>query len=239
MKVRPHLPHSLRPALRHWLLTGTVATLATLLAAPALAADPKASRFYEDALTRYEQNDLPGAIIQLKNALQIDKGLLPVHVLLGKALLRQGDLIAAEVALSEALRLGVNRAEVVVQLAEALVNQGKPQIVLTDARFEVAGLPAGVQFRLLLVRAGAFVDVGKPADGLRAIEQARALTPSSTPGWQRFRLASAVASSPWHKPPLSRPWSSRPAKQNRNTRAGRSRTPRASSTKRWVGTAAP
>jgi hypothetical protein len=48
---------------------------------PALAQknDTKAARFYEDALVRYEKKDLPGAIIQLKNALQIDKNMLPVH----------------------------------------------------------------------------------------------------------------------------------------------------------------
>ena len=31
---------------------------------PSLAADAKASRYYEDALTRYEKEDLAGAIIQ-------------------------------------------------------------------------------------------------------------------------------------------------------------------------------
>ncbi|MCU0923923.1 MAG: hypothetical protein MUF16_26980 [Burkholderiaceae bacterium] len=51
---------------------------------------------------RYEKEDLPGAIIQLKNALKIDKNMLPVHVLLGKALLDNGDFVAAEVAFQEA-----------------------------------------------------------------------------------------------------------------------------------------
>lgn len=51
----------------------------------------KAARFYEDALGRYERRDLAAAIIQLKNALQLDKTLLPVHELLGKALLLNGE----------------------------------------------------------------------------------------------------------------------------------------------------
>ncbi len=172
-----------RPRLRQFVLVSALATLGALSAAPALAADPKTSRFYEDALLRYEKNDLPGAVIQLKNALQIDKTLLPVHVLLGKVLLTQGELVAAEVALNEALRLGVNRAEVVVPLAEAVVGQGRPQDVLADARFVPAGLPAGIQSQLLLVRAAAAVDVGKSADGLKAIEQARALDPRSANSW--------------------------------------------------------
>jgi Tfp pilus assembly protein PilF len=49
----------------------------------AAAPENKASQYYEDALTRYEKHDVKGAIIQLKNALQIDKNMLPVHVLLG------------------------------------------------------------------------------------------------------------------------------------------------------------
>ena len=80
------------------------------------APDGAAARFYEDALARYERRDIGGVIVQLKNALQIDKNLLPVQVLLGKALLRNGDAVPAEVAFTEALRLGVNRAEVVLPL---------------------------------------------------------------------------------------------------------------------------
>ena len=79
----------------------------------ARAVDSKASRYYEDALVRYEKKDIPGTIIQLKNALQVDKTLLPVQVLLGKALMQNGEVAAAEVAMLEALRLGVNRAEIV------------------------------------------------------------------------------------------------------------------------------
>lgn len=93
-----------------------LATLATCLPQLSIAADAKASKYYEDALVRYEKKDLEGAIIQLKNALQIDKNMLPVQMLLGKALLQNGDVVAAEVALTEALRLGVNRAEVVISL---------------------------------------------------------------------------------------------------------------------------
>ena len=176
---------------------------AGLAGAPARAADPKASRFYEDALQRFEKKDLPGAVIQLKNALQIDKSLLPVHVLLGKVLLTQGELVAAEVALSEALRLGVNRAEVVVPLAQAVVNQGRPQDLLSDPRFEVGGLPPDVQTSLLLVRAAAASDVGKVGESLRAIEQARALDPGRPESWlaevpvriraREFALARAAA----------------------------------------------
>mgnify|MGYP000114252629 CR=1 FL=1 len=51
------------------------------------AADAKASKYYEDALIRYEKIYLNGAVILIKNELQIDKELLPVQMLLGKVLL--------------------------------------------------------------------------------------------------------------------------------------------------------
>jgi cellulose synthase operon protein C len=147
------------------------------------AADPKASRFYEDALTRYEKRDMAGAIIQLKNALQIDKSMLPVHVLLGKALLATSDVVAAEVAFTEALRLGVDRAEVVVPLARAVIAQGKQQLLVVESRFSPAGLPPGTRAQLLLLRASAYSDIGDPRSALKAVEEARAVDPTSVESW--------------------------------------------------------
>ncbi|MFZ4285203.1 XrtA/PEP-CTERM system TPR-repeat protein PrsT [Variovorax sp. HJSM1_2] len=145
--------------------------------------DSKASRFYEDALTRYEQRDMPGAIIQLKNALQIDKTMLPVQVLLGRALLANGEAVAAEVALTEALRLGVNRAEVVVPLAQAFMAQGKQPAVLERPQFNPAGLPTGVQVQMLLLRATAAADLGNLREALRLVDEARTLDPRSPDPW--------------------------------------------------------
>ncbi len=147
------------------------------------AGDPKASRFYEDALTRYEKRDIPGAIIQLKNALQIDKNMLPVQVLLGKALLVNGEAAAAEVALNEALRLGVNRAEVVVALANAYVGQGKQRQMLDHPQFSPAGLPPTTQMQLMLVRASAMADLGDARGALSGIEAARAIDPRWPDTW--------------------------------------------------------
>ena len=147
------------------------------------AADGKASKFYEDALVRFEKKDVDGAIIQLKNALQIDKNMLPVQVLLGKALLKNGDVIGAEVALGEALRLGVNRAEVVVQLALAYVAQGKQKLLFEQQQFALAGLPPGIQLQLLLVRASASSDLGDIKGALKAVDDARAIDPKSSAAW--------------------------------------------------------
>ena len=150
---------------------------------PSLAADAKASRYYEDALTRYEKEDLAGAIIQLKNALQIDKTMLPVQMLLGRALLQNGDVVAAEVAFNEALRLGVNRAEVVVPLGQAYLAQGKQKLVLDQALFAVAGLPPEVQAPVWLLKAAASADMGDLRTALKSVEEARVINPRSANTW--------------------------------------------------------
>ncbi|MDN3920131.1 XrtA/PEP-CTERM system TPR-repeat protein PrsT [Roseateles violae] len=155
-----------------------------LAAGHALAqSDGKAARFYEDALKRYERRDLAGAIIQLKNAQQIDASLLPVHVLMGKALLAQGEAANAAIELNEALRLGVNRAEVVVPLTQAMIAEGKQSQMLAHPQLRVAGLPAETQLQLLLLRAAAYTDLGDSRSAMRAIEDARSIHPNSAATW--------------------------------------------------------
>nr|WP_315239611.1 XrtA/PEP-CTERM system TPR-repeat protein PrsT [uncultured Albidiferax sp.] len=163
------------------------ATLLAVVCATSFAShavtDSKASRFYEDALGRFEKRDMPGAIIQLKNALQIDKNMLPVQVLLGKALLANGEAATAEVALLEAIRLGVNRAEVVVPLAQAFIAQGKQKLVLDQPQFNPAGLPQDTQVQLLVLRASAASDTGDIRAAMRNIEDARLADPRSVDAW--------------------------------------------------------
>jgi len=160
-----------------------VGALATLALAAALSlqvpevaaqsATARASQFYEDALQRFDKKDYTGAVVQLKNVLKLDGKNLSAQVLLGRALLEDGQVNAAEVALTEAIRLGVNRAEVVVPLTNATMRQGKPDVVVSDSRFAVEGLPAGVQYELLLLRAAAAGDAGDLKAALKAIDDAR------------------------------------------------------------------
>ena len=157
--------------------------MVSLALAASAATDPKASRLYEEALQRYESKDHAGAVIQLKNALQIDKNLLPVHVLLGKALLAQSQPIPAEAALLEALRLGVSREEVVVPLAKAALDMGRARQVLDDERFAEKGLSSETRFALLVLKAGAADDVGDSKLALQLLETARSINPSSPDSW--------------------------------------------------------
>jgi putative PEP-CTERM system TPR-repeat lipoprotein len=158
---------------------------ASVLAAPleAFAVDVKASKYYEDALVRYEKKDIDGAIIQLKNALQVDKNNLPAQMLLGKALMKNGDVVAAEVAFNEALRQGVNRAEVVIPLGEAYMAQGKLLPVLQLEQFNPAGLPSTVQIQVILMRAAVNADLGDTRSAMRMINEARSIDPQSAASW--------------------------------------------------------
>ena len=159
------------------------AALCLALLGQAFAQSTDAGRFYEDALRRYEAKDFEASIVQLKNALQADRGLLPAHVLLGRASLDVGDPVAAEVAFGEALRLGGSRAEVAPLLAQALLQLGRHGALLGDARLQPAGLSGTPLFRLLLVRSAAQGDAGDLNAALVSIEQARAVDAQSPDSW--------------------------------------------------------
>lgn len=174
----------LRPAPFCAPISSLLAALLVASAPAALAQDAnKASRFYEDALQRYEKRDIPGTILQLKNALQADKNQLPVHVLLGKALLANSQPAAAEVAFNDALRLGVNRAEVAVPLAMALNAQGRQPQMLEDPRLSLEGLPTAVRQSLMLERALAQSDIGDAKAALASVLEARGLNPNHPNSW--------------------------------------------------------
>jgi putative PEP-CTERM system TPR-repeat lipoprotein len=164
------------------LLTAAVAAVVSI---PAPAADSAASRYYEDALVRYERKDLPGAIIQLKNAIQADQKMLAAHVLLGKTLLGSGDPVGAEVEFDEALRQGVSRAEVLPLLGQAYILQGKYDTLLE--RVTPGGLPLAQQVEVLVLRANAQAEKENISAALKTLDEALVLDPRSV----SVRLAQA------------------------------------------------
>lgn len=131
------------------------ALLAGALFAPLAHADSaeNASRYYEDALKRYDARDDAGAIIQLKNALKEDARMLPALVLLGQAHLRKGEPAAAERVLADAERLGAARAQIAVYQARAYLDQGKYRALIE--KFGADGLPPQARLDMLLLRARA------------------------------------------------------------------------------------
>jgi len=166
--------------------TLVAASIAAALSSPVAADDSKASRYYEDARSRYEHKDLPGAIVQLKNAIQADQTMLAAHVLLGKALLASGDPIGAEVEFEESLRQGVSRAEVLTLLGQAYLLQGKYGTLLE--RVTPAGLPIAEQVDVLVLRANAQAEKDNVFVALKTLDEARKLDPHSV----SVRLAQAT-----------------------------------------------
>lgn len=82
------------------------------------------------AKQRLAQNDLPGAIIELKNTLAAQPDLAEARFLLGKALLDREDAVSAAVELRKAKDLNAPADEVVPLLATALLNSGESQRVI-------------------------------------------------------------------------------------------------------------
>ena len=147
------------------------------LSANVLATPEKASSYYEDALKRYEKNEMPAAIIQLKNALQQDSKMLAAHLLLGKALLRNGDLKGAEAAFEEALKQGVNRGEVALPLGQVYLALGRPEAVIE--KISASGLSPALQVEILTMRGNAYFELGKNSQAVQSLENAKAIDPKS------------------------------------------------------------
>lgn len=151
---------------RHRRLRCAVALSLALLATPVLAGDPvKASAFYEDGLVRFEKGDMPGAVIQLKNALQQNDRMLSAHVLLGKALLNELELPAAAAAFEKALELGVSPAEIAAPRGKVLMGLGQSKKLLSEITAD--GLVGDALVEVLSLRAKAMAMEGR-ADEARA-----------------------------------------------------------------------
>jgi putative PEP-CTERM system TPR-repeat lipoprotein len=154
--------------------------LALALVAPAFAQrTDKASQLYEDAVARFERNDVAGAIVQLKSVLQQDPRMLAAHVLLGRALLAAGQSAEAEVAFTKALELGVKRTEVAVPLAQAFHYQGKFEQLLE--RVPADDLPKAQKLEILVLRGHAHKGLWDFRSAARAFDEAQAIDPKYAP----------------------------------------------------------
>lgn len=89
------------------------------------AADPQAVRYYEDAVKRFNGDDLRGAMIQLKNALQRDPGQLSAKILMGRTYLALSRPHEAEEELLQAQKLGADPYLTLLPLARARNALGK------------------------------------------------------------------------------------------------------------------
>ena len=96
---------------------------AAVLGTAALAADPLAVRYYEDAVSRFNAGDAKGALIQLKMPCSAT-GQLSAKILTGRTYLALGEPRLAEEELLQAQKLGADRC-LSLPLARARNEMGK------------------------------------------------------------------------------------------------------------------
>jgi cellulose synthase operon protein C len=165
--------------------------LAAIIAVAPLAMQPlwaqpasglaRSSQFYEDALKRYESQDLEGAAVQLRNALQQDKSNLAAHLLLGRVLLAANQPKAAEASLEEALRQGVSGVEVFPLLGQVYLRVGEPQKLLETVQLKEGSPQARAEIALL--RGAAHAMRGANTSALAEYAQAKQLDPRAAGPW--------------------------------------------------------
>lgn len=141
------------------------------------ALNEKAVRYYDDASARFGRQDYAGTIIQARNAIQQAPRMLAAHLLLGKALLKDGQAAAAEAEFERTMELGVGIAEIAQPYGTALMMFGKSEKLLERIRPD--GLPATTKAEVLAMRAVAYADQGKMREAFAAIDAARQSDPKS------------------------------------------------------------
>lgn len=136
------------------------------------------SSLYEQALIKFQEKDLPTAVIHLKNALQDDPDFLAAHLLLGQAYVQQGQGALAERELNTALQLGADQALVSAHLGQALKQQRKYRQVLEQIR-EGNFLP-DLNAEILVIRGDAYLELGEIENAQDAFTRAIRHNPAAT-----------------------------------------------------------
>ena len=125
----------------------------------------------------FKQGKNEEAIIQLKNALQKDAGLLSARILLGQIYLKQGNVGAAEKELRKAEHLGADRSLTGGLIAETYLKQFKYQAILDD--LPLTDYPASISGELLTYHGHAYLELLQLDKAEDAFKRAEALEPQS------------------------------------------------------------
>jgi putative PEP-CTERM system TPR-repeat lipoprotein len=85
--------------------------------------------------------------------------------------------LGAERVLADAERLGADRSQIIAMQVEVYNLLGRNQALLE--RFSPDGLPPGVRYKVLVIRAYAQIDLDQGAAAIRSLEQARQIEPNN------------------------------------------------------------
>lgn len=174
----------LKPSYKLFLITLSVLTLSTPLVANSQSS---LQDFHEDASRLYHKQDYQGALIQLKNALQINPEHVPSLVLSAQTWMALNNPEAAEDALIKARVMGADRRYIDLKLAEVYRQQKKYQSILDE--LSVRGLRPEEAVELLGYMAEAQLGLGQEEKAETTIRRAEQLIPGSLrPSMAKLRL---------------------------------------------------
>lgn len=134
-------------------------------------AQETAPEYYEDASRLVAQSDFKGAIIQIKNALQVDPGYVPALLLAGEIYSEMGQTVDAEHAYSEAMLLGADRGQVALLLAKTYLQQRKYSALLRNLPLE--NTPVQQQTDMVGLHAQAYIGLGRLDDAQSLLSKLR------------------------------------------------------------------
>ena len=153
---------------------------ALLLVLLLVACGEKPEAMLNSAKDYLAKNDAKAAVIQVKNALQVNPDLPEARLLLGKALLDTGDAVGAESELRKALVLKAPLDQVVPVLARAMLAQGQSKKVAEEfGKTTVAQGPANADLQTSL--AAAFAAEGQVERSNLALAAALTADPTYDP----------------------------------------------------------
>jgi tetratricopeptide (TPR) repeat protein len=159
-----------------------IAVLAVVVLAAAGAAAWRFLRPHDplaEARVLMAKGDARAAQLVLRGIVQSDPALTEARVRLGQVQLRLGDPIAAEKEFRAAATQGWDAHALTPLLAQAVVAQGRDEEVLRD--YAPDGLTPEQAAMVLVARAGAELDLHRPADAAASIAEAQRLAPKSLP----------------------------------------------------------
>lgn len=167
-------PPEIRPPLRR--IPAALLLASTLSPFQAAISDEiRAGQFYEQAIQAQQNQNLPEAIIDLKNALQENPNYVAAHILLGEIYLKQQSLSEAEVQLTQAKQLGADQALLIKPLAQLYLYQLKYDQLIKE--IDPSRFSRDLQPTLHLFRGDAYVQLGELSAALNEYDMASQINP--------------------------------------------------------------
>lgn len=153
------------------------ALLSILLPTDAIYAEDniQASRYYEEAVVQFRNNDTKAAIINLRNAIQQKPKYLAAHILLGQAYVREKNLAIAEHELSLAEKLGADKSLLVLSRAQLYLYEIKYSLLLKE--INPGQYSSTLQPELYLYRGHAHFQLNQLNEAIKEYDTAARLNP--------------------------------------------------------------